>query len=57
MDGGFAPRIPIRTAVRTFPLAQANQVLAMLKRAEIQGAAAERSGFFDRGLLAHRPSR
>lgn len=39
MDCGFAPRIPIRTAVQTFPLAQANQVLAMLKRAEIHGAA------------------
>ncbi len=35
----LAPRIPIRTEVRRFPLDQANEALAQLRRGEFQGAA------------------
>jgi propanol-preferring alcohol dehydrogenase len=35
----LAAQIPIRTEVQTFPLADANQVLQMVKRSEISGAA------------------
>jgi propanol-preferring alcohol dehydrogenase len=33
-----AARIPVRTEVETFPLAEANRVLAMLKRSELRGS-------------------
>jgi propanol-preferring alcohol dehydrogenase len=35
----LAAEVPVRTEVETFPLAQANDVLAKLKRSEISGAA------------------
>ena len=35
----LAPRIPIRTAVRAFPLAEANQALTQLREGKIEGAA------------------
>jgi propanol-preferring alcohol dehydrogenase len=42
-DGGeffkIAPRVPVRTTVETFPLAQANEVLDRLRHGKIQGAA------------------
>jgi propanol-preferring alcohol dehydrogenase len=34
-----APRVPVRTSVRTFALEQANQALAALRAGELQGAA------------------
>ena len=34
-----APRVPVRTSVRTFPLAQANEALDALRQGELQGAA------------------
>jgi propanol-preferring alcohol dehydrogenase len=36
---GLAPRVPVHTAVQTFPLAQANQALAALRDGRIEGAA------------------
>lgn len=42
-DGGdffaLAPRVPVRTTVQTFPLAEANAVLNRLRSGQIQGAA------------------
>jgi len=35
----LAPRIPVRTEVQTFPLAEANEALARLRSGKIQGAA------------------
>jgi propanol-preferring alcohol dehydrogenase len=35
----LAAQIPIRTEVHTFPLTEANRVLVMMKRSEINGAA------------------
>ena len=35
----LAPRIPVRTEVETFPLEEANEALARLRRGELQGAA------------------
>ncbi len=35
----LAPRVPVRTEVTTYPLAQANDVLARLRRGEMRGAA------------------
>jgi len=35
----LAPRVPVRTEVRRFPLAQANEALEQLRRGEFQGAA------------------
>jgi propanol-preferring alcohol dehydrogenase len=35
----LAPRIPIRSEVNRFPLAQANEALERLRRGEFQGAA------------------
>ncbi|HEV2437343.1 MAG TPA: zinc-dependent alcohol dehydrogenase family protein [Verrucomicrobiae bacterium] len=35
----LAPRIPVRTTVRTFPLAEANEVLTRLRTGKLQGAA------------------
>jgi propanol-preferring alcohol dehydrogenase len=35
----LAPRVPVRTAVRTFPLHEANAALACLRRGQLQGAA------------------
>jgi len=35
----LAPRVPVRTEVVRFPLAQANEALAQLRRGEFQGAA------------------
>jgi propanol-preferring alcohol dehydrogenase len=35
----LAPQVPVRTAVQTFPLAQANEALARLRAGRIQGAA------------------
>lgn len=37
---GLAPQVPVRTSVQAFPLAQANEALARLRRGELQGAAA-----------------
>ncbi|MFQ5349302.1 MAG: zinc-dependent alcohol dehydrogenase family protein [Thermoanaerobaculia bacterium] len=34
-----APRVPVRTSVRTFPLEQANEALAALREGRLQGAA------------------
>jgi len=34
-----APLVPVRTAVQTFPLAQANEALGLLRNGQIQGAA------------------
>ena len=35
----LAARVPVRTAVRTFPLKLANEVLALLRLGRLQGAA------------------
>ena len=35
----LAPQVPVRTEVHRFPLAQANEALAQLRRGEFQGAA------------------
>jgi propanol-preferring alcohol dehydrogenase len=35
----LAPRVPVRTAVQTFPLEEANEALNRLRRGQIQGAA------------------
>ncbi|MGE5217454.1 MAG: zinc-dependent alcohol dehydrogenase family protein [Chloroflexota bacterium] len=35
----LAPRVPVRTEVQTFPLAQANEALSRLRAGQIQGAA------------------
>jgi propanol-preferring alcohol dehydrogenase len=35
----LAPRVPVRTAVQTFPLDEANQALSRLRSGKIQGAA------------------
>jgi propanol-preferring alcohol dehydrogenase len=35
----LAPRIPVRTSVRTFPLIEANEALAQLRAGQLQGAA------------------
>jgi propanol-preferring alcohol dehydrogenase len=35
----LAPRVPVRTEVQTFPLAQANEALSRLRSGQIQGAA------------------
>jgi propanol-preferring alcohol dehydrogenase len=35
----LAPRVPVRTAIETFPLAAANEALDRLRRGEINGAA------------------
>jgi propanol-preferring alcohol dehydrogenase len=35
----LAPRVPVRTAVATLPLASANQALVRLRRGELRGAA------------------
>jgi propanol-preferring alcohol dehydrogenase len=35
----LAPQIPVRTAVQTFPLSQANEALARLREGHIHGAA------------------
>ncbi len=35
----LAPRVPVRTTVRTFPLAEANEALAHLRAGKLQGAA------------------
>lgn len=35
----LAPRIPVRTSVRTFPLREANEALAQLRDGRLQGAA------------------
>jgi len=35
----LAPRVPVRTEIQTFPLAQANEALARLRSGQIQGAA------------------
>jgi propanol-preferring alcohol dehydrogenase len=35
----LAPRVPVRTSVRTFPLAAANEALAQLRAGKMQGAA------------------
>ena len=34
----LAPRVPVRTAVRTLPLASANEALAVLRAGEVQGS-------------------
>ena len=34
----LAPRVPVRTQVETFPLEQANEALAKLRRGEVRGA-------------------
>jgi propanol-preferring alcohol dehydrogenase len=36
---GLAPKVPVRTEVETFPLAEANEALARLKGGRIRGAA------------------
>ena len=37
--GGRALRVPVKTAVQTFPLKAANEALNQLRRGQIQGAA------------------
>jgi propanol-preferring alcohol dehydrogenase len=34
----LAPRVPVRTSVRTLPLAAANDALAALRAGEVQGS-------------------
>ncbi len=36
---GLAPRVPVRTTVQTFPLAEANEALKRLREGKIHGAA------------------
>ena len=35
----LAPRVPVRTSVRTFPLEEANRALESLRKGELEGAA------------------
>ena len=35
----LAPRVPVRTTVQTFPLAEANEALIRLRKGKLQGAA------------------
>jgi alcohol dehydrogenase, propanol-preferring len=35
----LAPRVPVRTEVETYPLAQANEALMRLKQGHVRGAA------------------
>ena len=35
----LAPKVPVRTTVQTFPLAEANEALARLRAGNLQGAA------------------
>ena len=35
----LAPKVPVRTEVETFPLAQANEALTRLRNGEVTGAA------------------
>lgn len=35
----LAPRVPVRTVVQTYPLSEANEVLARLRAGKLQGAA------------------
>jgi propanol-preferring alcohol dehydrogenase len=35
----LAPQIPVRTAVQTFPLSQANEALSRLRESRVRGAA------------------
>ena len=35
----LAPRVPVRTEIQTFPLAEANEALALLRKGALQGAA------------------
>ena len=35
----LAPRVPVRTTVQTFPLAEANEALNRLRAGQIRGAA------------------
>jgi alcohol dehydrogenase, propanol-preferring len=35
----LASQIPVRTAVQTFPLSQANEAVARLREAQVRGAA------------------
>jgi alcohol dehydrogenase, propanol-preferring len=35
----IAPRVPVRAATQTFPLAQANEALARLRAGQLEGAA------------------
>ena len=34
----LAPRVPVRTEVETFPLEEANEALAKLRRGDVRGA-------------------
>jgi propanol-preferring alcohol dehydrogenase len=42
----IAPQVPVRTAVETFPLAQANEALARVRAGAINGAAVLATGYF-----------
>jgi alcohol dehydrogenase, propanol-preferring len=42
----LAPQVPVRTAVETFPLAQANEALARVREGRINGAAVLVTGYF-----------
>jgi propanol-preferring alcohol dehydrogenase len=42
----LAPRVPVRTAVETFPLAQANEALARVREGRINGAAVLVTDYF-----------
>ena len=35
----LAPKVPVRTTVQTFPLAEANEAIARLRTGNLQGAA------------------
>jgi alcohol dehydrogenase, propanol-preferring len=45
----LAPRVPVRTAVEAFPLAQANEALSRLREGRIRGAAVLVPAHTDRG--------
>jgi propanol-preferring alcohol dehydrogenase len=40
----LAPQVPVRTEIETFPLAEANQVLARLRNGKLRGAAVLTTG-------------
>jgi propanol-preferring alcohol dehydrogenase len=53
----FAPKIPIQTQVKAFPLTQANEALAALRNGQIQGAAVLTIGKEESSMRNHNSSR
>ncbi len=49
----LAPRVPVRTEVQAFPLSEANEALARLRRGELRGTAVLETTGSDSDLPAH----